>query len=359
LPSSPQHTTSPQSKRVPTSSAGKQQCHPANGAIARLVFGVLFCDTSLLRLPHPGPLTKMTKRNAWSRAETAELLDIIRTSCVSFLDGTINNRKGQMYRQIEYEMQRRGGTGANRDARQIEHKWKNLKFGYERYKSELEQHAANDSKSWLSTLKPCEFYTELEELFSVVEQRTATAVVSGSPEVETIVGIEGVTYYDEEFVTEEGQELAVDDDTVVIEEIVYDSQDAIEFEEPVAGPSTSKASSAPLQPAQPPAPKRKKLTAENMDGLLLRICEMQKQHNDTFNRNQMEYIENEFETFREREREHLLQLKLDLEVLKQKFLARIQKIAIGEGGANEAVEETVVGHEAKRRRVGTGAGRRK
>ena len=137
----------------------------------------------------------MTKRNAWSRAETAELLDIIRTSCVSFLDGTINNRKGQMYRQIEYEMQRRGGTGANRDARQIEHKWKNLKFGYERYKSELEQHAANDSKSWLSTLKPCEFYTELEELFSVVEQRTATAVVSGSPEVETIVGIEGVTYY--------------------------------------------------------------------------------------------------------------------------------------------------------------------
>ncbi|XP_061512934.1 uncharacterized protein LOC3291729 isoform X1 [Anopheles gambiae] len=327
----------------------------------------------------------MTKRNAWSRAETAELLDIIRTSCVSFLDGTINNRKGQMYRQIEYEMQRRGGTGANRDARQIEHKWKNLKFGYERYKSELEQHAANDSKSWLSTLKPCEFYTELEELFSVVEQRTATAVVSGSPEVETIVGIEGVTYYDEEFVTEEGQELAVDDDTVVIEEIVYDSQDAIEFgrsknrklslrglsptmrvpisftltEEPVPGPSTSKASSAPLQPAQPAAPKRKKLTAENMDGLLLRICEMQKQHNDTFNRNQMEYIENEFETFREREREHLLQLKLDLEVLKQKFLARIQKIAIGEGGPNEAVEETVVGHEAKRRRVGTGAGRRK
>uniref|UniRef100_A0A182TIM1 Myb/SANT-like DNA-binding domain-containing protein n=1 Tax=Anopheles melas TaxID=34690 RepID=A0A182TIM1_9DIPT len=301
----------------------------------------------------------MTKRNAWSRAETAELLDIIRTSCVSFLDGTINNRKGQMYRQIEYEMQRRGGTGANRDARQIEHKWKNLKFGYERYKSELEQHEANDTKSWLSTPKPCEFYKELEELFSVVEQRTATTVVSGSPEVETIVGIEGVTYYDEEFVTEEGQELPVDDDTVVIEEIVYDSQDAIEFEEPVAGPSSSKAPPAPPQPAQTPAPKRKKLTAENMDGLLLRICEMQKQHNDTFNRNQMEYIENEFETFRDREREHLLQLKLDLEVLKQKFLARIQKIAIGEVGANEAVEETVAGHEAKRRRVGTGAGRRK
>uniref|UniRef100_A0A182JTG0 Myb/SANT-like DNA-binding domain-containing protein n=1 Tax=Anopheles christyi TaxID=43041 RepID=A0A182JTG0_9DIPT len=296
----------------------------------------------------------MTKRNAWSRAETLELLDIIRSSCVSFLDGTVNNRKGQMYRQIEYEMQRRG-TCANRDARQIEHKWKNLKFGYERYKSELEQHETHsESKPWLLNPKPCDFYKELEELFNLVEPRST--VVSNAA-VETIVGLDDVTYYEEEFVTDETQELAVDDDAVVIEEIVYDSQDAIEFEEPTAGPSSSKAPPAPLPPAQT-APKRKKLTAENMDGLLLRICELQKEHNEVFNRKQMEYIENEFESFREREREHLLQLKLDLEVLKQKFLARIQKIAIGEGGSNEPAEETV-GHEAKRRRVGAGASRRK
>uniref|UniRef100_A0A182P3A3 Myb/SANT-like DNA-binding domain-containing protein n=1 Tax=Anopheles epiroticus TaxID=199890 RepID=A0A182P3A3_9DIPT len=296
----------------------------------------------------------MAKRNAWTRAETLELLDIIRTNCISFLDGTINNRKGQMYRQIECEMQRRG-TCANRDARQIEHKWKNLKFGYDRYKGELEQHENNDSKSWLSTPKPCEFFKELEDLFSLVEQRT-TIVTNAS--VESIVSIDGVTYYDEEFVTEETQELTVDDDAVVIEEIVYDSQDAIEFEEVTPGPSTSKAPAPAPAPQTQPATRRKKLTAENMDGLLLRICELQKQHNATFNTKQMEYIENEFEMFREREREHLLQLKLDLEVLKQKFLARIQKIASGEASALETVEEAV-GPDAKRRRMGAVAGRRK
>ncbi|XP_050079062.1 uncharacterized protein LOC126565896 [Anopheles maculipalpis] len=312
----------------------------------------------------------MTKRNAWSKVETLELLDILRMCCIPFLDGTINNRKGQMYRQIEHEMQRRGNTNL-RDARQIEHKWKNLKFAYDRYREELVQRENNNGKAWVTEPKPCEFYTELEELFCIVEQR-APLIIESQPAEEMIVA----TYYDEEFVTDETQELAVDDDTVVIEEIVYDSQDAIEFEEAAAAvaatatASTSKTQQAPAAataaqttapPPPPPAssqpaPKRKKLTVANMDELLFRICNLQQDHNESFNRSQMEFIENEFESFREKEREHLLQLKLDLEVLKQKFLARIQKVASGEG-MGEAGDETMA-NDTKRRRVG-GVVRRK
>uniref|UniRef100_A0A182RRK6 Myb/SANT-like DNA-binding domain-containing protein n=1 Tax=Anopheles funestus TaxID=62324 RepID=A0A182RRK6_ANOFN len=288
----------------------------------------------------------MSKRNAWSRVETLELLDILRTCCIPFLDGTINNRRGQMYRQIEHEMQRRGNT-TNRDARQIEHKWKNLKFGYDRYKLEMAQRENNESKSWVSELKPCEFFKELEELFSAVDQRLPT--LEKNPTAESFV-----TYYDEEFVTDETQELAVDDDAVVIEEIVYDSQDALEFEEAAAA-SSSKAppqssASAPAPPPPQPTQKRKKLTAENMDGLLVTICALQRDHNEFFNRCQMEFIENEFESFREKEKEHLLQLKLELEVLKQKFLARIQKIVSGEGTVDTGGDEPVA-NESKRRRV--------
>ncbi|XP_052894241.1 uncharacterized protein LOC128301689 isoform X2 [Anopheles moucheti] len=288
----------------------------------------------------------MSKRNAWSRGETLELVDILRTCCIPFLDGTINNRKGQMYRQIEHEMQRRGLT-TNRDARQIEHKWKNLKFSYERYKLEVSQRRNNDTKAWLPELKPCEFYKELEDLFTAVDQR-----LGKNPTEETFE-----TYYEEEFVTDETPELAADDDAVVIEEIVYDSQDALEFEEAAAAASSSKgqqqSSAQPPAPAPPPPPptqKRKKLTVENMDGLLVTICALQRDHNDYFNRCQMEFIENEFESFREKEKEHLLQLKLELEVLKQKFLARIQKIASGDGTVDTGGDEPVAS-ESKRRRV--------
>uniref|UniRef100_A0A182M6Q3 Myb/SANT-like DNA-binding domain-containing protein n=1 Tax=Anopheles culicifacies TaxID=139723 RepID=A0A182M6Q3_9DIPT len=290
----------------------------------------------------------MSKRNAWSRAETLELLDILRSSCIPFLDGTINNKRGQMYCQVVNEMQRRGLT-TNRDARQIEHKWKNLKFAYDRYKAEVAERENNESKSWLTELKPCEFYKELQELFSAVEQRLSNVGKTSADET-------FVTYYDEEFVTDETQELAVDDDAVVIEEIVYDSQDALDFEEAAAAASSSKTepqsfASAPTPPAPqpPPTQKRKKLTAENMDGLLVTICALQRDHNDFFNRCQMEFIENEFESFREKEREHMLQLKLELEVLKQKFLARIQKIASGEGTIDTGGDEPVAS-ESKRRR---------
>ncbi|XP_053666052.1 uncharacterized protein LOC128715194 [Anopheles marshallii] len=288
----------------------------------------------------------MSKRNAWSRGETFEMLDILRTCCIPFLDGTINNRKGQMYRQIEHEMQRRGHF-TNRDARQIEHKWKNLKFSYDRYKLEMSQCRNNEGKAWLPELKPCEFYKELEDLFTAVDQRLAKNPTEESFE----------TYYEEEFVTDETQELAVDDDAVVIEEIVYDSQDALEFEEAAVAASSSKGEQqssaeppAPTQLPSPPAQKRKKLTAENMDGLLVTICALQRDHNNYFNRCQMEFIENEFESFREKEKEHLLQLKLELEVLKQKFLARIQKIASGDGTVDTGGDEPVAS-ESKRRRV--------
>uniref|UniRef100_A0A182Q0I2 Myb/SANT-like DNA-binding domain-containing protein n=1 Tax=Anopheles farauti TaxID=69004 RepID=A0A182Q0I2_9DIPT len=310
----------------------------------------------------------MTKRNAWSRDETLELLDILRTHCLQYLNGTLNNRKGQMYRLIEQEMQRRANV-TNRDARQIEHKWKNLKFGYEKYNQELELRQLNDSaggKTWATNVKPCEYHKELEELYDLISNRTEII----SEPVETLVTVDGVTYYDAEFVTDETQELAVDEDAVVIEEIVYDSQDALEFEQAAAAAaaeeeeaaaaveasgmvSSSSTGNAKQQTAAAPT-KRKKLTAENVDGLLSRIGTLQREHNETFNRKQMELIENEFELFREKEREHLLQLKLDVEMLKQKFLTRIQKIASGDVAAVADTLDEPVGHEPKRRKIATG-----
>ncbi|XP_053675340.1 uncharacterized protein LOC128725607 [Anopheles nili] len=279
------------------------------------------------------------KRNHWTREETLGLLDILRTSCLSYLDGSINNRKGQMYRQIQNEMMRRGAFKP-RDPRQIEHKWKNLKFAYEKYKNEQ---GIRDPEE----VRPCDYFAELEDLFDLVASRAAIMASSADEE---ITG--AVTYYEEEFVADETEDLSVDEDAVVIEEIVYDSQDALDFAEGPA-PSTSTMTKAT------PQTKRKKLTAENMNGLLLRISTLQKEHNDTFNRMQMELIENEFESFREKEKEHLLQLKLDLEVLKQKFLDRIQKIAQGDSPPDAGDETGAAGNEPKRRRIGAGVAKRK
>uniref|UniRef100_A0A182NUU8 Myb/SANT-like DNA-binding domain-containing protein n=1 Tax=Anopheles dirus TaxID=7168 RepID=A0A182NUU8_9DIPT len=310
----------------------------------------------------------MSKRNTWSREETLELLEVLRTTCLPYLNGTLNNRKGQMYRQVEQEMQRRGRF-TQRDTRQIEQKWKNLKFAYEKYNHDLVR----------TNTKPCEYHRELEELYDLISNRVEVI----SEPVKTLVTMDGVTYYDAEFVTEETQELTADEDAVVIEEIVYDSQDALEFEQEAAAaaaaeeaaaaagtPATVTASSSsrsgaskqqiPAAATAAAAPKRKKLTAENVDGLLLRIGSLQREHNDRFNRKQMELIENEFEMFREKEREHLLQLKLDVEMLKQKFLARIQKIASGDAAAvADTLDEPTVGNEPKRRKVAVGRGRRK
>ncbi|XP_058119819.1 uncharacterized protein LOC131261955 isoform X4 [Anopheles coustani] len=278
-------------------------------------------------------MSKTRNVRLWSREETLTLLDILRTSCISFLDGTRSNRKGEMYRYIEEELRNRD-PNTIRDARQIENKWKNLKHGYEKHKQEQEM--------GLASTKSYEYLTELEDLFLLIANRS---LMLHTTNVETITNAEA--YFEDGLLVEESQDYSMDEDAVVIEEIVCDSQDALDFEATVVASTSAKAN-----------PRRKKLTSENMDALLQKVTTMQKETDEAFIRKQMELIENEFEGFREKEKEHWAQLKLDLEELKEKYLDRIQKVARGDA-FHDPAEETV-GNETKRRRtVGGLASRRK
>lgn len=278
-------------------------------------------------------MSKARNVRQWTRDETLTLLDILRTSCIGFLDGTRSNRKGEMYRHIEEELRSRD-PNSTRDARQIENKWKNLKHGYDKHKQEQEVGLAS-SKSY-------EYLTELEDLFLLIANRS---LMLHTTNIETIANAEA--YFEDGLLVEESQDYSMDEDAVVIEEIVCDSQDALEFQETVAATTSTKAN-----------PRRKKLTSENMDALLQKVTTMQKETDEAFIRKQMELIENEFEGFREKEKEHWAQLKLDLEELKEKYLDRIQKVARGDA-FHDAADETV-GNETKRRRtVGGSASRRK
>ncbi|XP_058119817.1 uncharacterized protein LOC131293435 [Anopheles ziemanni] len=304
-------------------------------------------------------MSKTRNVRLWSREETLTLLDILRTSCISFLDGTRSNRKGEMYRYIEEELRNRD-PNTIRDARQIENKWKNLKHGYEKHKQEQEM--------GLASTKSYEYLTELEDLFLLIANRS---LMLHTTNVETITNAEA--YFEDGLLVEESQDYSMDEDAVVIEEIVCDSQDALDFGKlygskgPHTKPtqSTHSLSGRFLTEATVVAstsakanPRRKKLTSENMDALLQKVTTMQKETDEAFIRKQMELIENEFEGFREKEKEHWAQLKLDLEELKEKYLDRIQKVARGDA-FHDPAEETV-GNETKRRRtVGGLASRRK
>ncbi|KFB38690.1 AGAP008483-PA-like protein [Anopheles sinensis] len=280
-------------------------------------------------------MSKARSIRLWTREETLDLLDILRTSsCISFLDGSRSNRKGEMYRYIEEELRNRNPS-STRDARQIENKWKNLKHGYDKHKQEQEV--------GLASSKTYEYLTELEDLFLLIANRS---LMLHTTNVETIANTE--TFFDDGLLVEESQEdYSMDEDAVVIEEIVCDSQDAIDFDDTAVASTSAK-----------PIPRRKKLTTENMDALLEKVSNMQKETDEAFIRKQMELIENEFEGFREKEKEHWAQLKLDLEELKEKYLERIQKVARGDA-FHDPADETG-GNETKRRRtIGGAVGRKK
>uniref|UniRef100_A0A182JIQ0 Myb/SANT-like DNA-binding domain-containing protein n=1 Tax=Anopheles atroparvus TaxID=41427 RepID=A0A182JIQ0_ANOAO len=272
---------------------------------------------------------------SWTRQETLDLLDILRTSCLGYLDGTHSNRKGEMYRCIEEELRNRDPT-TTRDARQIENKWKSLKLAYDTHKQDQETGQASS--------KPCEYVEEMDELFLFIANRSLMMNTT----VETITTTDDVAYFEDGLLVEESQDYSMDEDAVVIEEIVYDSQDALDFDETAATSSSTK-----------PMPRGKKLTTENMDALLLKLSDMQKDQDGSFIRKQMEIIENEFEAFREKEKEHWSQLKLDLEDLKEKYLLRIRRIAHGDGPLEDGVDETGVCVAKRRRTTGGTSGRRK
>uniref|UniRef100_A0A2M4ARY0 Myb/SANT-like DNA-binding domain-containing protein n=1 Tax=Anopheles triannulatus TaxID=58253 RepID=A0A2M4ARY0_9DIPT len=275
----------------------------------------------------------------WTEDETVELLNIVRTTGLDYLDGTQSNENGELFLHIETELKKLG-TGRNRDAYQIEQKWKSLKQGHERSKKLIEAKRKMPASTAL-----CEFFNELEEIDDLVIARSTE---HAKHEFVEEIGIEAVheeEYYEDIVETDgyvaedDSQDASLDENAVVIEEVVYDSQD---------GMTLDGTSSATTSRAQNRPPARKKLTAENMDALVEKISKMQKEHNEQFYRRQMELVENEFEVFREKEREHLLQLKLDLGLLNGKYLQRIAKIA---GGELSHEPEEAPTHSNKRRKV--------
>ncbi|XP_050085440.1 uncharacterized protein LOC126571170 isoform X3 [Anopheles aquasalis] len=292
----------------------------------------------------------MTRRGKnWTDEDTAELLNIVRTTGLDYLDGTRSNENGELFQHIEAEM-KRAGTVRNRDAHQIELRWKTLKQGHERTKKLIETKGKLPANTAL-----CEFFNELEEIDDLV---IAGSTESATHEFVEEIGIEAVPVQDEEYYDivetdgyvqeEDSQDASIDGNAVVIEEVMYDSQDGMTTD---AAPSATRSSGRNRTPA------RKKLTAENMDALVEKISKMQKEHNEQFYKRQMELVENEFEAFREKEREHLLQLKLDLGLLNGKYLQRIAKIAGGEL-CNEPEDAPI--NSSKRRKVsGAAASKRK
>ncbi|XP_035781104.1 uncharacterized protein LOC118460696 isoform X2 [Anopheles albimanus] len=290
-------------------------------------------------------MSTMARRvRSWTDDETAELLNVVRTTGLDYLDGTQSNENGELFRHIEAEM-KKSGTVRNRDAQQIELRWKTLKQGHERSKKLIEMKGKLPANTAL-----CEFFNELEEIDDLIIGRSTE---SATHEFVEEIGIEAVTeqadeeYYDvvetDGFVAEEdSQDASIDENAVVIEEVVYDSQDGM-----IADATSATRSGTRNRP-----PARKKLTAENMDALVEKISKMQKEHNEQFYKRQMELVENEFEAFREKEREHLLQLKLDLGLLNGKYLQRIAKIAGGEL-AHEPEDAPI--NPTKRRKVSSNA----
>uniref|UniRef100_A0A2M4BVY1 Myb/SANT-like DNA-binding domain-containing protein n=1 Tax=Anopheles marajoara TaxID=58244 RepID=A0A2M4BVY1_9DIPT len=274
----------------------------------------------------------------WTDDETTGLLNIVRTTGLDYLDGTRSNENGELFQHIETEMKKLG-TVRNRD--QIAVRWKTLKLGHERTKKLIESRGKLPARTAL-----CEFFNELEEIDDLIIGRSTE---SATHEYVEEIGIEAVTEQDEEYYAhivetdgyvaeEDSQDASIDENAVVIEEVVYDSQDGM----------TPDAAAATQSGARNRQPARRKLTTENMDALVEKISKMQKEHNEQFYKRQLELVENEFEAFREKEREHLLQLKLDLGLLNGKYLQRIAKIAGGE--LSHEPEEAPI-NSSKRRKV--------
>uniref|UniRef100_A0A2M3ZIC0 Myb/SANT-like DNA-binding domain-containing protein n=1 Tax=Anopheles braziliensis TaxID=58242 RepID=A0A2M3ZIC0_9DIPT len=285
----------------------------------------------------------MTRRGKiWTDAETAELLNITRMTGLDYLDGTRSNENGELFQHIETEMKK---LGMVRTANQIELRWKTLKQGHEQTKKLIEAKGKLPANAAL-----CEFFNELEEIDDLVIGRSNESTTQCEYVEE--IGIEAVTEQDEEYydivegdgyvAEEDSQDASMDENAVVIEEVVYDSQDGMTPDATSATPSRGR--------NRPPA--RKKLTPENMDALVEKISKMQKEHNEQFYKRQRELVENEFEAFREKEREHLLQLKLDLGLLNGKYLQRIAKIAGGE--LSQEPEDPPI-NSSKRRKVSNAA----
>lgn len=93
----------------------------------------------------------MARRNVWTPEETRELLTIIKELDLMKLFGEERNTK--LYQITENEMKQRGYF--DKDAFQIEHKWKNLKRSY--YKTKRENYLAES----------CEYFEELDELMAM------------------------------------------------------------------------------------------------------------------------------------------------------------------------------------------------
>ncbi|XP_052864607.1 uncharacterized protein LOC128271205 [Anopheles cruzii] len=256
----------------------------------------------------------------WQRGEILEMLCIVRTSGIEFLNGTRSNQNGELFQHIAQRL-KVVDKFVHRDAAQIEGKWKVLKRVYDRIKT-------GDRK--LSSLRPFEFYTEMDEILQLAVKRSTIDMATVQ-----LMGVESLA--PEAFYTIANRRLVATEDTEDTEDelitdggdTVFDLQNEMELAESGA------------QPQRTTRPK--KLTPENRQELMDKVAEMQKKHQQEFNRKQMEVIETEFETFRAMEKDVLLQLKLDMEVLKEKCLERIVEVARGETTPADVLEGVMPG----------------
>ncbi|XP_058058898.1 uncharacterized protein LOC131209777 [Anopheles bellator] len=253
---------------------------------------------------------KADKPMLWQRGEVLEMLCIVRASGIEFLNGTRSNQNGELFQHIAERM-KVVDQFVHRDAAQIERKWKVLKGVYDRIKSDKRKPASQ-----------FEFYTEMDEIFQLAVKRSTIDMATVQ-----LMGVESLA--PEAFLTIADRVPVAEDTENTEDEVIDDTAFEMEMAERAA------------QPRRTTRPK--KLSPENRQELLDKVAEMQKKHQQEFNKKQMEVIETEFETFRAMEKDVLLQLKLDMEVLKEKCLERIVEVARGESSAADVLEAVMPG----------------
>ncbi|XP_053670356.1 uncharacterized protein LOC128720692 [Anopheles nili] len=107
----------------------------------------------------------MARRNVWSPEETRELLAVIKE--LDLMKSFGEERNNKLYQIAQDELKQRGFL--DKDAFQIEHKWKNLKRTY--YKTKRENYL----------IESCEFFEELDELMAMKPVSTNKTKGSDQP----------------------------------------------------------------------------------------------------------------------------------------------------------------------------------
>ncbi|XP_055377925.1 uncharacterized protein LOC129609826 [Condylostylus longicornis] len=220
----------------------------------------------------------MSKRNIWSNEETRVMLELFKEQkIIEKIDGK-KYRNSEIYGMVENCLKNK--KIENKSAKQIEIRWKNLKYMYINIKKEKNK-SGNSANDFL-------FFEEMDELMGM------------RPSITTL-------------------ETGVDTSCDVVTPSTNDSSNT----------NINQEDSDELQPLPSPSglqnnSKRKRKSTS--DGLLEKINKMQKDINEDFLKKQKELIDYEYKLYSQQEKESHMQMKSLLKESSDNFLCAIKDI---------------------------------